>query len=685
MQQFEKPLTPASSVTESLSATGKHARISGPQYRPDVDGLRAVAILPVVMYHVGFKGFSGGFVGVDVFFVVSGFLITSLILPEAVQRTFSIVNFYERRIRRIFPALFTIMLVSFPASFWLMWPEAFKEFGQSLIAATFFSSNILFWSKFGYFDNPSESRPLLHTWSLAVEEQFYILFPLYLIVVTRWFPRALKPATVVIALLSFGLSVYTVASSPTAAFYLMPSRVWELLLGALLAMKVFPPLNVPALRTALAGIGLVCIALAVGLLTSRSPFPGANALLPCIGTFLVIYAGTGGQNAVGRLLSARWLVFIGLISYSLYLWHWPLIVFVELYRFRHISNGEAWAVIGLSVLLAVLSWKYIEQPFRTRRIAASRRSLFLMAGATMALTVMLAWPVHYKDGLPTRMSLAAQKLAAVSDDCHGPRTRCNSPTPEAVQFDKLCRIGAKPPTQVDFALWGDSHAEFVLSAVSEAAARVNRTGLQITSEGCPPLLNTSRSNRHYRHCQALTDAALKVVSEPQIRRVILVARWALWTEGSRYRDENGDPIQLMDATSPTGQATNHEVFQRGLTRTLDALKSLGKEVTIVAPIPEIGWDVPSVLALETWHHRSIHSAPTLAEFLNRNRNSLRLLQELQQTYGFEMIYPHQILCDQAICHVTINSRPLYCDDDHLSGYGRSFLIPAFEQSLRASH
>ncbi|HQR33341.1 MAG TPA: acyltransferase family protein [Blastocatellia bacterium] len=666
------------------SSAHPHSENAPSNYRPDVDGLRAVAILPVLFYHAGFRGFSGGFVGVDVFFVVSGFLITSLILPEAVQGKFSIANFYERRIRRIFPALFTVMLVALVGSYWLMWPLAFKDFGQSLVAATVFASNILFWLKFGYFDSPAETRPLLHTWSLAVEEQFYIVFPIYLLAVVRWFPRALKPVTVIIALLSFGLSLYGVAYAPTAAFYLAPSRTWELLLGAMLAMKMFPPLSSQALRTAFAAVGLVLISLAVALLTPHSPFPGAYALLPCLGTFLVIYAGMGGQNAVGRLLSTRWLVFIGLISYSLYLWHWPLIVFAELYRVRDITTSEAWVIIAVSVLLAIASWKFVEQPFRTRRIAASRRTLFLLAGATMLLTVALALPLHFTEGLPSRMSSEAQKLAKASGDCYRRREQCDTLMPEDVQTAKLCRLGATSSTAADFVLWGDSHGEFVLDAVSKAAANTNRTGLQITSEGCPPLLGVSRPDREYRHCPAFTNAAMTVIAEPQIRRVILVARWSLWSEGSRYRYENGNSIILRDAQTSDGRQ-NRDIVRDSLTRTLDALKALGKEVTIVAPIPEIGWDVPSVLALENWQQRKIHSAPSLSEFLDRNQFSLKLLQELQHRYNFELIYPHQVLCDQATCRAILDSQPLYCDDDHLSNFGKSLLVPAFEQTLRASH
>ncbi|MBL8189579.1 MAG: acyltransferase [Acidobacteria bacterium] len=675
-----------SAAATKVQASGINASIDveparNSHYRPDVDGLRAIAILPVVFYHAGFSSFSGGFVGVDVFFVISGYLITSLILPEVVSGKFSITNFYERRIRRIFPALFTIMFVSLAVSSLLMWPLAFKDFGHSLFATTIFASNFLFWNQFGYFDASAESRPLLHTWSLAVEEQFYIVFPIYLFIVARWFSRALKPLTATIAILSFGFSLYGVAYAPSAAFYLPPSRTWELLLGVMLAMKMFPPLKSPILRNWLTIGGLMLIALAIGLLTRHSSFPGVSALLPCVGTFLVIYAGTGQPTAVSRLLSKRWLVFIGLISYSLYLWHWPLIVFAELYLMRVINKTEAWVIIALSFALAALSWKFIENPFRTRRVASSRRKLFAMAGAVMAMALFFGWALEYTKGLPRRMTTQARKFANISYDCHDRQVKCSVLKPEEVQFDRLCRLGASESAKPDFALWGDSHGEFVVDTVAQAAIAAQRSGLQITSEGCPPMLGVTRPDRNYRHCPAFTDAAFKVIADPQIRQVIIVARWALWSEGSRFHFENGGSVIINDAEAPTSQTANRDVLRRGLTRTLDSLKALGKKVTIVAPIPEIGWDVPTVLALESWHNRNIHSEPTRTEFEERTHFAIQLLQELQTAYGFDLIYPHQTLCDQKTCRAVINAQPLYCDDDHLSKYGRSLLVPAFQPFL----
>lgn len=656
--------------------------IASSKYRPDIDGLRAIAVIPVVFFHAGFAGFSGGFVGVDIFFVISGFLITSLILPEALEGRFSIITFYERRIRRIFPALFAVMLVSAVASYWLMWPRAFKEFGQSILAATGFSSNFLFAFQLGYFDSPAETRPLLHTWSLAVEEQFYIGFPLYLMLAVRWFRPALRYVTLAISLVSFGISMYFVSYFPSAGFYLAPSRAWELLLGSMLAMGMFPEIRSQRIRTFLCLAGLVLIAWAVMFFSEHTLFPGASALVPCLGTALVVHAGAGGINPISRLLSARWLVFFGLISYSFYLWHWPLIVFTELYLFRDAKYIEAAVIVMISIPLAVLSWRYIEQPFRTNRRIFTRQRIFAFAGVTMALTAALGLSLHLTEGLPSRMPAYAQELASQSDDCHQFGGHCNFEDPNDIRSDTLCRLGSDIATRRDFVLWGDSHAKIIADAISKAAKSTGRGGWQATSEGCPPLLGINRTDRRYGYCRNVSRALFNVISQPQVRQVIIAARWSLWSENSHYRYEIGDEDDLYDRDDQLRKLSNHEVMRRGLIRTLDALKPLNKRVTIIAPIPEIGWDVPSVLAMEAWHGRDIHSEPTRSDFMSRNQFVFELFCELQSEYDFELVYPHELLCDQVICQVMRDHHPLYCDDDHLSKHGISYLAPAFERALR---
>ena len=353
-------------------------------YRPDVDGLRAVAIVPVVLYHLGVRPFGGGFVGVDVFFVISGFLITSLIHAEMIAGKFSILAFYERRIRRLFPALFVVMAACTFAALALYLPPDLQAFSRSLIATTLFSANLLFWKTAGYFTAAPETKPFLHAWSLAVEEQFYIFYPPLLLLVVKFARRRIPMILATLAMLSFVASVVEVHAKPNAAFYLPQFRAWELLLGALLAVQVVPPPKSRIVREALSALGLCLIGVAVVTYGSDTPFPGVSALLPTLGAALIIYTGSGGPSRVNRALSLRPMVFIGWLSYSLYLWHWPVIVFAEYFAMRELTATEKAMVVLVSVALAILSWAFVERPFRGKGGILSRRLLFGASFASMA-------------------------------------------------------------------------------------------------------------------------------------------------------------------------------------------------------------------------------------------------------------------------------------------------------------
>ena len=300
-------------------------------YRPEIDGLRAMAVVPVVLYHAHVPGVSGGFVGVDVFFVISGFLITSQLAADVAAGRFSIVTFYERRVRRIFPALFVMLAVSAVMALWLLLPFELESFAASLRASALFVSNFYFMRETGYFVAAAITKPLLHTWSLAIEEQFYIFFPVYLYAMSRWAPRWLLPVTTVVLVLSLGLCISMTHPQSDAAFFYTPARVWELLTGSVLALA--PRRVLPGwLAQALGAAGLVLIAVAVFGFDARTPFPGSAAMLPAGGAALVILASGANPTASGGLLSLGPIRFVGLISYSLYLWHWPLLVFYRFWR-----------------------------------------------------------------------------------------------------------------------------------------------------------------------------------------------------------------------------------------------------------------------------------------------------------------------------------------------------------------
>ncbi len=362
----------------------------GTSYRREVDGLRAVAVLPVILFHAGFSSFSGGFVGVDVFFVISGYLITSLILSEQMAGRFSIIRFYERRARRILPALFFVMAFCVPfAWFWLM-PSDMKSFSESLAAVSTFSSNFLFWSQSNYFDNGIGLKPLLHTWSLAVEEQYYVMFPLFIILAGRLGKRWMTGLMVAGCILSLVIAEWASYYRPEAGFYLLPSRGWELLFGAFAALYLLgnerPSIRTSAVSQILSFAGLALIFTAVLTYSANTPFPGHYAILPVTGTVLIILFATP-ETYAGKVLSSKPLVGIGLISYSAYLWHQPLFAFARHRSFVEPDASLYLFLIVVTIILAFLSWKFIETPFRRPEI--SRKRIFLSAGAGSAFFLAL--------------------------------------------------------------------------------------------------------------------------------------------------------------------------------------------------------------------------------------------------------------------------------------------------------
>ncbi len=366
------------------------------KYRSEIDGLRTVAVLPVILFHAGFETFSGGFVGVDVFFVLSGYLITTLIAAEMAEGRFSIRRFYERRARRILPALYFVMLVTLPIAFHLMLPDEFASFCHAFLSVIFFGSNIYFWRTTDYFARAAEENPLLHTWSLGVEEQFYIFFPLILLLLWRLGRRSVFWGVAALTLGSLALSEVAWRVAPVPNFFLLPTRAWELGLGALAALwlrepgRIAPP---PRVADALALIGLAMVLGSVFLYSPATPFPSVYALLPTVGTVLVVLYGRPGAPA-GWLLSLRPMVFLGLISYSAYLWHQPLLAFARLSSFGPPSPALMLGLSALSIVLAALSWRFVEQPFRNRtRMPAATIWRASLAGSLALIALALATPM----------------------------------------------------------------------------------------------------------------------------------------------------------------------------------------------------------------------------------------------------------------------------------------------------
>ena len=435
------------------------------KYRAEIDGLRALAVMPVILFHAGFEWFSGGFVGVDVFFVISGYLITTIIISEMADDKFSIINFYERRARRILPALFFVMAVSL--SFAWLWfaPSDLKLFGQSILAVSTFWSNVLFWRKSGYFEPSAELNPLLHTWSLAVEEQFYIIFPIFLLIMRRFGLARTLGSLFIFFLASLALAEFGAYAHPSATFFLLPTRGWELLIGVFAAFYLNRRGFVEGkiLNETLSLLGLVLIAYSIFVFDHTTPFPSLFAIVPTVGTGLVIVFARP-ETTVSRLLSYRLIVGIGLVSYSAYLWHQPILSFARYKYFDFLSPPVLLILCLFSLLLAWFSWRFIERPFRNRQ-TISRRQVFGLSLSSIMVFCCIGAFLHFTDGRLNSYQPHEKKVYEAFFD----------PSRYVTERHKKIRLKSFDSENDNHKILiiGDSHSEDLVNAVFEAQLNEN--------------------------------------------------------------------------------------------------------------------------------------------------------------------------------------------------------------------
>jgi peptidoglycan/LPS O-acetylase OafA/YrhL len=668
-------------LQSDVLANQNRAEAAGGRYRPDVDGLRAVAVLSVVLYHYRVPPFSGGYVGVDIFFIISGFLITSLLRADLEAGHYLIGRFYERRIRRIFPALFALATVTTAVAFLVLFPSDLRRYGDSLLGLALFASNFTFWGAAGYFDVDALRKPLLHTWSLAVEEQFYLFFPPLLFSLWRFGRRAVFVVLVLLCAVSLVLSIWAVHTAPVAAFYLLPFRTWELILGALLALaRIKLPLGRQVIES-MAVLGIALIGTSVFVFSPNTPFPGAAALLPCTGTALLIYAGAGeSRSFVTRTLAWRPVVAVGLISYSLYLWHWPLLVLARYLVFRDLTTSETALLIALSFALAAVSWRYVEQPFRAAQGRFTRAQVFWVAGIGTIVVLACAALTSIDGGLPQRFPFEIRRiLAVVSREPVqiplGGFDNCPRRPATGTLALKPCSFGSAgaSPTLL---LWGDSHADMLRPALLDVAVRKKRAGWQFALPGCPPLLQAETSE--IANCRAFNETVLRLALQRSVSTVILAARWARDAEGTLFGEEHGDTMILSDdrARGHTIRQ-NRPIFARGLDKLVRTLHAHRKKVVIVAAVPEVSWAVPEALARVTLLHLKRDIRPTAESYRKRQAFVFEVLNRLQIRYGVHIVYPDAVLCHNGLCEVQQNGIPLYRDADHLTATGVRILEPLF--------
>jgi peptidoglycan/LPS O-acetylase OafA/YrhL len=654
-------------------------------YRADIDGLRALAVLSVMFHHYRVPGFPGGFVGVDVFFVISGFLIAAHIEGDLAANRFSLLAFYERRIRRILPALFLMYTLFLLAASFVYFPPDLHFQTQLAAYVIPFLANHAFYRNAGNYGGEFAAHiGLLHTWSLAVEEQFYLFFPLLMIAISRLMRSRYTDVLWVMALASFGLCVAGTYIEPPAAFYLTPFRAWELLAGALLAVGRFSPPRNTRLRATVALAGLLLIAGSDLFLSSYTPYPGAWALIPCAGATAILYASCDRTVPIGRVLDNPVMRRIGLWSYSLYLIHWPLLVLARYYWFDPLPVWLRCSLLASTFAIAALSWRYVEQPFRGPNALLGRPALYGIAAASGAALFLATFILHRAED-PRHYSARDQERFPTYT---ARQTRCRNTSPEETQVP--CKLGDNSAT-VRAILWGDSHALAVLPAVDAAYAGHHEAAVFSQKGGCPPLLGVyvrdfspgasnlfrawieahgfGRSERCKRH----NDAVLNWIPSSHVDTVILAAHWIAYTEGKHTR-------RLTDPQTPENYSMidNAAVFERGLERLLEALSRTHVQVYLLDDVPQSVVNVPYALATAQRLHLDREFRISRVDYEVQQRSATAIIARLQQNYGFRILKPQDLLCAGGMCSIERKGAPLYSDEEHLSELGAMLSEPALE-------
>lgn len=658
------------------------------QYRREIDGLRAIAVLPVLLFHAGFQLFSGGYIGVDIFFVISGYLITSIIINELEFGTFSIVKFYERRARRILPALFLVILVSLPFAWLWMSPTGLKDFSKSVVAVSLFLSNILFWKETGYFATANELKPLLHTWSLALEEQYYVLFPVFLMLAWRFASkRIIVGLLLVAALVSLAASQWVLTRYTSAAFYLLPTRGWELLIGALAAFYLFsnnhadktPTQSRQKFNQVASLLGVFLIAYSIFAYKKFTPFPGANALLPTVGAvFIVLFANL--QNMVGKILGSKWLVRIGLISYSTYLWHQPLFSFARYGSLQEPNKIIYLLLILLSLLLAFFTWKFVETPFRNKSII-SRKQIFWFGLLGSLFFIAVGLLGVYNKGFAQRFNMSASLSTSfgLSDKADS----CFDKPNLATNKDWLCDIGSMlstADTGPKVMVFGDSHSKSLFDAFNEAAQKTNIHAVYSGASDCTPLLGVYilRADQAQVGCHLVNQRVFEYVKANHIKKVFLISRWSVYTDGGYDGTEATWIGKTKDAKRD--KALSREAFEAGLKQTVMAYSSIGVQLYIVEQVPEQALNVQDLYyklhtknlgrITENIHELSVSKQQhtQLQVFVNG------LFKQHAAAGQLSLVNFDDIFCDAEKCLFGTDKQSYYFDNNHLTTAGGRMVV-----------
>jgi len=631
------------------------------RYRPDVDGLRAVAVISVVLFHLSKRHLTGGFLGVDMFFVLSGYLITAIVWREMRQGRFSIIRFYDRRIRRIMPALLALLFFTTLASALLLLPSDLMGYSRSLLATLVFSANIYFLRDANYFSTAAEQKPLLHIWSLGIEEQFYVIFPLMLWLLARWWPARALTWIVVLTMGSLAACIGAAfVGAQVPAFFLLPTRAWELGVGAALALAPTHLSLRPMRAQWLAGAGALLIL--IGMVDPLDPYGYIPAAAPAVfGTALLLVSGQNNRPLMSRILEFRPLVFVGLISYSLYLWHWPIIVFGRYYLVRAFTLPEKAAAILLMTLCALASWRFVERPLRGTRVPIAQ--VRAIAGIAAVCLATVATGILSARGLPGRLGADAAVINQAVD------TNYRCPVANYLPFGRsracVMNLPSRNPQDADVILLGNSHAQMYEPVWESILAERGETGLLVSPSGCLPTVQANIT----RDCIDIAAKNLAAIGNIGRARAVIVG--LNWWHG---REE------LVDRSGRKVDNANDSAFETALDDLLDKLRRDGKQVVLIGPIAEPGWDIASVISRQLAFGHKL-DRPTFLPASDFNRRFGPLIRHFATRNDIDFVRPDRVQCSATRCNFVLDGRSLFSDSNHIAAAELPRFRAMFEAAL----
>ena len=626
-------------------------------YRKEIDGLRALAVLPVILFHAGFTTFSGGFVGVDIFFVISGYLITSIIVDEIEHHSFSLIKFYERRARRILPALFFVILCTLPFAWCWMLPNELTQFSESLVAVPLFYSNVLFYLTSGYFETASELKPLLHTWSLAVEEQFYVLFPLFLLLTWRLGKKQIILLLLFIALASLLAAHWGSLTHPSFTFFLLPTRGFELLIGSLISLYINPKKINISISRPIAQIfsiaGLILIIYAIVSFNQKTPYPSVHTLIPTIGAGLILVFSSN-QDIVGKLLGCKLFVGIGLISYSAYLWHQPLLAFARLKSYSELTTTNLLIIFSSTFLLGYLSWRFVERPFRDVKVVSLKK--FIVLSLVLAVIFVGMGFYGYKnEGLLSRFPIEAQLYVQYNDfkNWYIPvrKDQCHLQDINSIKHADICYENKRPL----IALWGDSHASALYPGLKKLQEQYNFGVSQLTAAGCPPLSDIDKQSR--LNCDLINTQNLQDLSKANPNILILHSAW---------------------------QYANNDLIKNKLNDLLDKISISLPNTKIIIFGPVVRWAVsPQHSSFLFWLTNKNVPVPNRLSGTVLTEMEV-LLEQLSISRNIKYISLSKIMCNEDGCISRLGNNIndfMQIDSSHLSKAGSEFIMDIIKSEI----